>query len=97
VAEAQEHGKAKEMHRRPRPSPKTEAGGEHERRAQPGRPRIVAAVDPAPHLQGREDRDNGKAGGDDAEPDDGKAEFDGPVGRGDADDEDQRLDERDVS
>jgi hypothetical protein len=40
---------------------------------------------------------NGKAGGDDAEPDDGKAEFDGPVGRGDADDEDQRLDERDVS
>src|SRR5262245_32514149 len=61
------------------------------------RPRIVAAVDPAPHLQGREDRDNGKASGDDAEPDDGKAEFDGPVGGGDADDEDQRLDQRDVS
>ena len=97
VAEAQEHGKAEEMHRGPRPSPKADAGGEHERRAQQGRSRIVAAIDPAPDLQGRKDRDNCKAGGDDTEPDDWKAEFDGPVGRRYSDDEGQRLDERDVS
>ena len=37
-----------------------------------------------------------KAGGDDAEPDDGKAELDRPVGGRDPDDQDQRLGQRHV-
>src|ERR1700746_3035956 len=91
VAEAQQDGKAKQMHGRPRPRPKPNAGGEYERGAEPRRSRVVAAIDPAPDLQGREDRDDGETGGDDAEPEDGKPELDCPVGGRGPDEEGQRM------
>src|SRR5262249_39845269 len=90
VAETQQDGKAKQMHGRPRPRPKPNAGGEYERGAEPRRSRVVAAIDPAPDLQGREDRDDGESSGD------GKAELNRPVRGRDPDDEDQRLHQRDV-
>src|SRR5262249_49763975 len=74
--------------------PEADAGDEHQRRAEPGRPGVVTAVDPASHLQGREDRDDGEAGGDEAEPDNRKAKLERPVGGRDPDDEDQRLQQR---
>ena len=91
VAEAEQHAVADEMHRRARPGPEADAGDEDERRAEPDRPGVVAAIDPAPDLQRGERRDDGEAGGDDAEPDQGKAELQGPVGGGDPQHQDQRL------
>src|SRR5262249_21307041 len=67
-----------------------------QRRAEPGCPRVVAAVDPTPDLQGGEDGDNGEAGGDDTEPKHRQAKFDRPVGGRDVDDEDQRLQQHDM-
>jgi len=96
VAKAQQHGEAEEMHGGSRPGPESDAGGEHERRAEPRGARVVAAVDPAPDLQRGEHRDDGEAGCNDAEPEDGKAEFDRAVGGRDPDDERERLDQRDV-
>jgi hypothetical protein len=79
-----------------RPCPESDAGGEHERGAEPHRVRVVAAIDPAPDLQRGEHRNYGEAGRDDAKPEDGKAEFDRAVGGRDPDDECERLDQCDV-
>ena len=49
-----------------------------------------------PTWQRRKGRDDGEAGGDDAEPEHGKAELERPVGGRDPDDQDQRLGQRDV-
>ncbi len=96
VAEPQQHAEAEQVHGRLRPGPEADAGHEHEDGANPRRAGVVAAVDPAPDLQRRENRDDGEAGGDDAEPEDGEPKLDRPVGRRDPDDEDQRLRQRDV-
>ena len=69
---------------------KTSAG------AEPDRPGVVAAVDPASDLERRERRNDGEAGGDDAEPEHGQPELERPVGCRDPDDQDQRLGQRDV-
>jgi hypothetical protein len=96
VAEAQKHAEAEQVQGGSRPSPKADAGDEDEQRAGPRRLGVVAAIDPAANPQRREHRDDGEAGGDDAEPEHGKAQFDRTVRGGDADDEDQRLRQCDV-
>ena len=59
--------------------------------AHPGRDGIIAAVDEAPDRHADRDRQQRIDRGDDAEPDHRQIELDGAIGRGDADDGDDRL------
>jgi hypothetical protein len=96
VAEAQQHAEPEQVQGRSRPRPKADAGQEDQGGAGPGRLGVVAPIDPAADLQRREYRDDGEAGGNDAEPEHGQAELDRAIRGGDPDDQDQRLGQRHV-
>jgi hypothetical protein len=61
MAGAEQDREGKEMDRRSRPHPQRDSGDQRQRAADPGRVRVVAAVDVAADAQRRENRQNREA------------------------------------
>jgi hypothetical protein len=91
VSEAQENAEGQKVQRRRWPRPEPDCRDENEDGANPARLGIVAAINPAADVNRGESRNNGKAGGDNAEPYDRQAKLDGSIGGRDPHHQDQHL------
>jgi len=91
VAGSEQGGEDEQVDRRVWPQPERDGGCKHQYAADPGSLRVVAAIDVAADAQRREDRNDGKARRDDAEPQWWEAELDGPIRNADTHDQHRHV------